>query len=65
MFDTNVLTSVDKRSDDARDSLYKVIRSLGDRLWIPYQVIFGAPARSSGIGCRQQMNPLWVNPIHC
>ena len=39
VFDTNVLTSVYKRSDDARDALYKVIQSLGDRLWIPYQVI--------------------------
>ncbi|MEI7049586.1 PIN domain-containing protein [Pseudomonas koreensis] len=40
VFDTNVLTSVYKRSDDARDALYKVIESLGDRLWIPYQVIY-------------------------
>ena len=32
VFDTNVLTSVYKRSDDARDALYKVIQSLGDRL---------------------------------
>lgn len=39
VFDTNVLTSVYKRSDDARDALYKVIGSLGDRLWIPYQVV--------------------------
>jgi len=39
VFDTNVLTSVYKRSDEARDALYKVIQSLGDRLWIPYQVI--------------------------
>ncbi|MBV4487022.1 DUF4935 domain-containing protein [Pseudomonas sp. SWRI153] len=39
VFDTNVLTSIYKRSDDARDALYKVIGSLGDRLWIPYQVI--------------------------
>ena len=39
VFDTNVLTSIYKRSDDARDALYKVISSLGDRLWIPYQVI--------------------------
>lgn len=39
VFDTNVLTSVYKRSDDARDALYKVIKSLGDRLWIPYQVV--------------------------
>ncbi|TKJ70431.1 hypothetical protein PspCFBP13508_17915 [Pseudomonas sp. CFBP13508] len=40
VFDTNVLTSVYKRSDEARDALYKVIASLGDRLWIPYQVIY-------------------------
>lgn len=39
VFDTNVLTSVYKRSDDARDALYKVISSLQDRLWIPHQVI--------------------------
>ncbi len=39
VFDTNVLTSVYKRSDDARDALYKVISSLGDRIWIPYQVV--------------------------
>ncbi|MDG2968397.1 PIN domain-containing protein [Pseudomonas extremaustralis] len=40
VFDTNVLTSIYKRSDDARDALYKVIQSLDERLWIPYQVIF-------------------------
>ncbi|GFM88876.1 hypothetical protein PSCICO_42750 [Pseudomonas cichorii] len=40
VFDTNVLTSVYKRSDDARDALYKIIESLGERLWIPYQVAF-------------------------
>lgn len=39
VFDTNVLTSLYKRSDDARDALYKIIESLGDRLWIPYQVV--------------------------
>lgn len=40
VFDTNVLTAVYKRSDEARDALYKVIGSLGDRLWIPHQVAF-------------------------
>jgi len=40
VFDTNVLTSVYKRSDHARDAFYKIVRSLGDRLWIPYQVGF-------------------------
>lgn len=38
VFDTNVLTAVYKRSDHARDALYQIVRSLGDRLWIPYQV---------------------------
>lgn len=39
IFDTNVLTSVYKRSDDARDALYKIIQELGERLWIPFQVV--------------------------
>lgn len=40
VFDTNVYTGVYKRSDDARDAFYKVVRSLGDRLWAPYQVVY-------------------------
>lgn len=40
VFDTNVLTSIYKRSDDAKDALLKIIISLGDRLWIPHQVIY-------------------------
>lgn len=38
VFDTNVLTAVYKRSDHARDAFYEIVRSLGDRLWVPYQV---------------------------
>lgn len=40
VFDTNVLTGLYKYSDETRDALYRVIGSLGDRLWVPYQVIF-------------------------
>jgi len=40
VFDTNVLTGLYKYSDETRDALYKVIESLGDRLWVPYQVMF-------------------------
>lgn len=40
VFDTNVLTGLYKYSDETRDALYRVIESLGERLWIPYQVIF-------------------------
>lgn len=40
VFDTNVLTSLYKRSDDARSALLEIIRSLGARVWIPYQVIY-------------------------
>lgn len=39
VIDTNVLTGMYKYSDETRDALYKVIESLGDRLWIPYQVM--------------------------
>lgn len=39
VFDTNVLTGLYKYSDETRDALYQVIESLGERLWIPYQVI--------------------------
>ncbi|WP_339488503.1 PIN-like domain-containing protein [Pseudomonas sp. RL_5y_Pfl2_70] len=39
VFDTNVLTGMYKYSDETRDALYQVIESLGERLWIPYQVI--------------------------
>lgn len=40
VFDTNVLTGLYKYSDETRDALYRVIESLGDRLWVPYQVMF-------------------------
>lgn len=39
VFDTNVLTGMYKYSDETRDALYQVIESLGERLWIPYQVM--------------------------
>ncbi|NMY24772.1 DUF4935 domain-containing protein [Pseudomonas sp. WS 5021] len=38
--DTNVLTGMYKYSDETRDALYNVIESLGDRLWVPYQVMY-------------------------
>ncbi|MBT9299768.1 PIN-like domain-containing protein [Pseudomonas sp. TAE6080] len=38
--DTNVLTGIYKYSDETRDALYRVIGSLGERLWVPYQVMF-------------------------
>lgn len=40
VIDTNVLTGLYKYSDETREALYQVIASLGDRLWIPYQVMF-------------------------
>ncbi|WP_236238603.1 PIN-like domain-containing protein [Pseudomonas rhodesiae] len=40
VFDTNVYTGVYKRSDDARDAFYKIVESLGQRLWAPYQVVY-------------------------
>lgn len=40
VFDTNVYTSVYKRSDDARDAFFKIAESLGGRLWAPYQVVY-------------------------
>ena len=40
VFDTNVLTGLYKYSDETRDALYRVIESLEDSLWIPYQVMF-------------------------
>jgi len=39
VFDTNVLTGIYKYSDETRDALYQVIESLGERLWVPYQVM--------------------------
>ena len=38
VFDTNVLLDLYRFSDSARDALFKVMESLGERLWIPYQV---------------------------
>ncbi|MEN5305384.1 PIN domain-containing protein [Pseudomonas sp. TWI628] len=40
VFDTNVLTSLYKRSDEAREALLKIIETLGERVWIPHQVIY-------------------------
>lgn len=40
VFDTNVLTSLYKRSDEAREALFKIIQSLGDKVWIPNQVAY-------------------------
>ena len=40
VFDTNVLLDLYRFSDSARDALFKVMESLGDRLWIPYQVAY-------------------------
>ena len=39
VFDTNVLTGIYKYSDETRDALYQVIESLGERLWVPYQIM--------------------------
>lgn len=38
VFDTNVLTSVYKRSDEAKEALYRILGSVQDRIWIPHQV---------------------------
>lgn len=38
VFDTNVLLDLYRFSDSAREALFKVMESLGERLWIPYQV---------------------------
>lgn len=38
VLDTNVLLDLYRFSDSARDALFKVMESLGERLWIPYQV---------------------------
>lgn len=38
VLDTNVLLDLYRFSDSSRDALFKVMESLGDRLWIPYQV---------------------------
>ena len=40
VFDTNVLSSLYKRSDEARNALLKILESLGDRIWIPNQVAY-------------------------
>lgn len=40
VFDTNVLTGIYRRSEEARDAQYKLMRALGDRLWIPHRVIY-------------------------
>lgn len=40
VFDTNVLTGIYRRSEEARDAQYKLMRGLGDRLWIPHRVIY-------------------------
>lgn len=38
VLDTNVLLDLYRFSDSAREALFKVMESLGGRLWIPYQV---------------------------
>ncbi|MGA3798353.1 PIN domain-containing protein [Pseudomonas fluorescens] len=38
VLDTNVLLDLYRFSDTAREALFKVMESLGERLWIPYQV---------------------------
>lgn len=38
VLDTNVLLDLYRFSDSAREALFKVMASLGERLWIPYQV---------------------------
>lgn len=40
VFDTNVLTGIYRRSEEARDAQYKMMVALGDRLWVPYRVIY-------------------------
>lgn len=40
VFDTNVLTGIYRRSEEARDAQYKLMQALGDRLWIPHRVIY-------------------------
>jgi hypothetical protein len=40
VFDTNVLTGIYRRSEEARDAQYKLMVELGDRLWIPHRVIY-------------------------
>lgn len=38
VFDTNVLLSLYRRSQDVRNDFISMIKSLSDRIWIPYQV---------------------------
>ncbi|WP_339469335.1 PIN-like domain-containing protein [Pseudomonas sp. EL_65y_Pfl1_R83] len=38
VLDTNVLLDLYRFSDSAREALFKVMESLGERLWVPYQV---------------------------
>lgn len=38
VFDTNVLLSLYRRSQGVRDDFISMIKSLSDRIWIPYQV---------------------------
>ena len=38
VLDTNVLLDLYRFSDSAREALFKVMDSLGERLWVPYQV---------------------------
>lgn len=40
VFDTNVLTGIYRRSEEARDAQYKLMGELGDRLWVPHRVIY-------------------------
>lgn len=40
VFDTNVLTGIYRRSEEARDAQYKMMVALGERLWVPHRVIY-------------------------
>jgi len=40
VFDTNVLTGIYRRSEEAREAQYKLMVELGDRLWVPHRVIY-------------------------
>lgn len=40
VFDTNVLSGIYRRSEEARDAQYKMMVALGDRLWVPHRVIY-------------------------
>ncbi|UVM15617.1 PIN domain-containing protein [Pseudomonas sp. B21-023] len=53
VFDTNVLTSLYKRSEEAREALFKIIESLGSRVWIPHQVAYEFLRNRPGVAHEQ------------